>query len=198
MESIIRDYILKQIIDSQQMLTAIKQDNSLILTMETITKSCITCFQRGGKILLAGNGGSAAQAQHIAAEFVGRFAIERHGLSAIALTTDTSVLTSIGNDYGYEYIFARQLQALGKFGDVFIGFSTSGSSKNILRALEQARNLGMICVGMAGKNAGLMSNLCDLLIEIPQTDTAKIQEGHLVVGHILCGLVEASIAKLIV
>jgi D-sedoheptulose 7-phosphate isomerase len=152
-------------------------------------------MKQGGKILLAGNGGSAADAQHIAGEFVSRFAFDRPGLPAIALTTDSSILTAIGNDYGYEKLFARQVQALGQKGDVFIAYSTSGKSPNILFALQEARARGLVCVGLTGNLGGPMSEICDHLLEVPSPDTPKIQEGHLVLGHILCGLVENEIFK---
>jgi D-sedoheptulose 7-phosphate isomerase len=141
-------------------------------------------------VLLAGNGGSAADAQHIAAEFVSRFAVDRPGLSAIALTTDTSILTAIGNDYGYEKLFARQLQALGNKGDVFIAYSTSGKSPNILLALQEAQTRGLTTIGLTGNRRGPMVDHCEYCLAVPSSDTPKIQEGHLVLGHILCGLVE--------
>jgi D-sedoheptulose 7-phosphate isomerase len=146
---------------------------------------------------LAGNGGSAADAQHIAGEFVSRFAFDRPGLPAVALTTDSSILTAIGNDYGYEKLFARQVQALGQKGDVFIAYSTSGKSPNILLALEEARSRGLVCVGLTGNRGGPMGEICHHLLEVPSSDTPKIQEGHLVLGHILCGLVENAIFKVI-
>ena len=152
-------------------------------------------MQSGGKVLLAGNGGSAADAQHIAGEFVSRFAFDRPGLPAIALTTDTSILTAIGNDYGYERLFARQVQAHGSEGDVFIGYSTSGKSPNVLHAFEEARSLGLVCIGLTGNRGGPMRELCDYLLEVPSADTPKIQEGHLILGHILCGLAEDEIFK---
>jgi len=163
--------------------------------LEQAAAACIKSLREGGKILLAGNGGSAADAQHIAGEFVSRFAFDRPGLPAIALTTDTSILTAIGNDYGYEKLFARQVQALGQQGDVFIGYSTSGQSPNVLLALEEARLNGLICIGLTGNRGGPMRKLCDHLLEVPSADTPKIQEGHLVLGHILCGLVENAIFK---
>lgn len=161
--------------------------------IEIAAMACIDSLRRGGKILLAGNGGSAAQAQHMAGELMGRFAFDRPGLSAISLTADTTVMTAIGNDYGYEHIFSRQVQAHGNKGDVFIGFSTSGQSPNILMAFEEARACGLICIGFTGNKGGPMRELCDYLIEIQSDETPRIQEGHLVLGHILCGLVEKSI-----
>ena len=190
-----KHYISAQINEAQQVMSAMLADDSLILTLQAAASACIASLQQGGKILLAGNGGSAADAQHIAGEFVSRFAFDRPGLPAIALTTDSSILTAIGNDYGYEKLFARQVQAHGNKGDVFIGYSTSGMSPNIMRALKESRERGLICIGLTGNRGGQMQSLCDYLIEIPSGDTPKVQEGHLVVGHILCGLVERAIFK---
>lgn len=143
--------------------------------------------------MLAGNGGSAADAQHIAGELVSRFAFDRPGLSAFALTTDTSILTAIGNDYGYERLFARQIQSHGQKGDIFIAYSTSGKSPNILLALKEARERGLSCIGLTGNRGGAMIDLCHHILEVPSGDTPKIQEGHLVLGHTLCGLIENAI-----
>lgn len=188
-------FIVDQIFEAQQVMAAMVADKRLILTLKAAADACIHSLQSGGKILLAGNGGSAADAQHIAGEFVSRFMFDRPGLSAIALTTDTSILTAIGNDYGYENLFARQVQAHGKKGDIFIGYSTSGTSPNILSALEEGRSHGLLCIGLTGNHGGPMGELCDYLLEVPSAITPKIQEGHAVLGHILCGLVESSIFK---
>jgi len=188
-------YIAAQIAEAQRVMTAMLADKTLSSTMEKAAQACITCMNQNGKILLAGNGGSAADAQHIAGEFVSRFAFDRPGLSAFALTTDTSILTAVGNDYGYEKLFSRQVQSHGKPGDIFIGYSTSGKSPNILRAFEEARSLGLVTIGLTGNRGGPMRELCDYLFEVPSSDTPKIQEGHLVLGHILCGLVENAIFK---
>ncbi len=190
-----KNYIFNQISEARNVMSAMQEDSALWMTMEAVALACIASIQGGGKILLAGNGGSAADAQHIAGELVSRFAFDRPALSAIALTTDTSILTSIGNDYGYEKLFARQVQAHGHKGDVFIGYSTSGKSPNILYAFEEARTKGMVCVGLTGNRGGSMRELCHFLLEVPSADTPKIQEGHLVLGHILCGLVENAIFK---
>lgn len=190
-----KDYISAQISEAESVMSAMLAAPALLTAVESSAKACIACLQSGGKILLAGNGGSAADAQHIAGEFVSRFAFDRPGLPAIALTTDTSILTAIGNDYGYEALFARQVQAHGNKGDIFIGYSTSGKSPNILCAFEEARARGLICVGLAGNRGGPMRELCDFLLEVPSAVTPKIQEGHLVLGHILCGLVENAIFK---
>jgi D-sedoheptulose 7-phosphate isomerase len=147
-------------------------------------------LRQGGKIMLCGNGGSAADAQHIAAEFVSRFNFDRPGLAAFALTTDTSALTAIGNDYGYERLFSRQVQAVGRAGDLFIGISTSGRSPNVVNALKECRANGIATVGLVGRNGRDMAPLCDHALCMPSDETPKIQEGHIVVGHIICGLVE--------
>jgi len=188
-------YISAQIAEAQGIMTAMLADAPLLARVQLAAQACIDCMKAGGKLLLAGNGGSAADAQHIAGEFVSRFAFDRPGLPAIALTTDTSILTAIGNDYGYEKLFARQVQAHGQQGDVFIGYSTSGKSPNVLLALEEARSRGLICIGLTGNRGGAMGELCDHLLEVPSADTPKIQEGHLVLGHILCGLVENALFK---
>ena len=175
-------------------MTTMLEDQGLMSNLELATQSCIQCLRNSGKILLAGNGGSAADAQHIAGELVSRFAYDRDGLPAIALTTDSSIMTAIGNDYGYEMLFARQVQAHGCKGDVFIGYSTSGESPNILKAFEVARDKGLVCIGLTGERRnGHMMNLCDYQLNVPSSDTPKIQEGHLVLGHIICGLIEADI-----
>ena len=189
------NYISAQIAEAQRVMGAMLEDKRMSATMEKAANACIACMNQGGRILLAGNGGSAADAQHIAGEFVSRFAFDRPGLSAFALTTDTSILTAIGNDYGYEKLFSRQVQAHGKPGDILIGYSTSGKSPNILKAFEEARSLGMINIGMTGNRGGPMHDLCDFVFAVPSADTPKIQEGHLVLGHILCGLVESAIFK---
>ena len=190
-----KNYISRQIAEAQRVMAAMLTEDTLLETLEAASRACIACLQSGGKLLLAGNGGSAADAQHIAGEFVSRFAFDRPGLAAIALTTDTSILTAIGNDYGYEKLFARQVQALGQKGDVFIGYSTSGQSPNVLLALKEARLCGLICIGLTGNRGGPMRELCDYVLEVPSSDTPKIQEGHLVLGHILCGLVENAIFR---
>ena len=148
------------------------------------------CFQQGNKVLLFGNGGSAADAQHIAAEFVGRFVLERKPLPAIALTTDTSALTAIGNDYGYEQVFARQVAGLGTAGDVAIGISTSGRSPSVLAGIQAAKERGMKTIGLTGGQGGLLAGMADIAIVVPTRNTARMQECHLAIEHILCELVE--------
>jgi D-sedoheptulose 7-phosphate isomerase len=187
------DYVVRMLAEAQQVVGAMSCDKELIGRVGVIAEVCVSSLRSGGKLLLAGNGGSAADAQHIAGELVSRFAYDRPGLAAVALTTDTSILTAIGNDYGYDRLFARQIQALGRKGDVFVGYSTSGKSPNILHAFRQARDEGLICVGLTGNRGGPMRELCEHLLEVPSADTPKIQEGHLILGHILCGLIEKAI-----
>jgi len=150
-------------------------------------------FKADHKLLLAGNGGSAADAQHIASEFVGQFSGDRPGLPAMALTTDTSILTSVGNDYGFRNLFSRQVETAGQAGDVFLGISTSGSSENILQAMRAAREGGVSTIGLTGQGGGSMDELCDLCIRVPSEHTPRIQEVHILLGHILCTLVEQSL-----
>jgi D-sedoheptulose 7-phosphate isomerase len=147
----------------------------------------------GKKVLLCGNGGSAADAQHIAAEFVGRYETERRALPSVALTTDTSALTALGNDYGYERVFARQVEALANKDDVLIGISTSGNSPNVLAALEKAREIGCVNIGMTGAKGGKMIDLCDAVLRVPSERTARIQEAHITVAHIWCEYIDAQV-----
>ena len=156
-----------------------------------MAEAIITALRNGNKVLFAGNGGSAADAQHLAAELVGRFAYDRPGLPAIAVTTDTSALTAIGNDYGYDQVFSRQVEALGVRGDVFIGITTSGKSPNILKALEAARSRGVTTVGWTGRVAPeQFQALSDMVLTIDADTTARVQQGHMIVGHIVCALIE--------
>jgi D-sedoheptulose 7-phosphate isomerase len=158
-----------------------------------IAERVVETFRRGGKLLLCGNGGSAADAQHIAAEFVSRFRRERHGLPAIALTTDTSILTAISNDYGYERVFARQVEALGRPGDMVIGISTSGISASVIAAMRAARNGGMATVGFTGASGGTLVDHVDLCLCVPSHNTARIQEVHITVAHTVCEIVERTL-----
>lgn len=187
----VKNYIKNEIIKTQDVCKKIIEDQLIMTEIETISSSLVNCLNNGNKILLMGNGGSAADAQHIAAEYVSRFNFDRPGLSAVALTTDTSALTAIGNDYGFDMVFSRQIQAIANKDDVVIAYSTSGKSKNIINALQEAKNKGLITVGMTGASKdNLMNKYSDYLINIPSENTAKIQEGHAIVGHIICGLVE--------
>ncbi len=176
------------------LLQALAADSRLVDEIERAAETIVAALNSGRKVLFLGNGGSAADAQHLAAELVGRLAIERAALPALALTADTSVLTALGNDYGFDQVFARQVEAHGQAGDVLIAISTSGRSKNVLTALEAARGRGMRTIGLAGGSGGDMAELCDTCLKMPSRETQKIQEAHIVVGHIICGLVEQAIA----
>jgi len=158
--------------------------------VEIATQLCIDSLKNGGKILIFGNGGSAADAQHIAAEMVGRYKVERKGLPAIALTTDTSALTSIGNDYGFNHVFDRQVEALANKGDVAIGISTGGSSGNVISALKLAKEMGCKAIGFSGRDGGEMNTVCDVNLVVPAEDTPRIQEMHIVIGHTICHLID--------
>jgi len=164
-------------------------------SVEVAAKLCIDCLKNGNKILLFGNGGSAADAQHFAAELVGRYKTERKGLAAIALTTDTSALTAIGNDYGYDRVFDRQVEALANTGDVAIGISTGGSSANVASALKLAKDLDCKTIGFSGRGGGEMNELCDINIVVPAQDTARIQEMHIVIGHTICHLIDLAFSE---
>ncbi|MBK9579566.1 MAG: D-sedoheptulose 7-phosphate isomerase [Fibrobacterota bacterium] len=188
-----KDVITKQIRESIEVKQRLLEDVSIQDRIHQAAEAMISAYRAGKKTLLAGNGGSAADAQHIAGEFVSRFYFDRPGLPSIALTTDTSILTAIGNDYGYEKVFARQVQAQGAHGDVFVGISTSGNSPNIIQALHTCTEKGILKIGFTGAGGGKMSGLCDICIEIPSRETPRIQEAHILVGHILCCLVEEAI-----
>ena len=184
MNSIIHQEFLEHINTGQKAMKSISKD------IEIAAITCIDTLKNDGKILILGNGGSAADAQHIAAELVGRYKNERKGLAAIALTTDTSIITSISNDYGYENVFERQIQALANEKDVVIGISTGGTSKNVINALSLASSLGCKIIGLSGKNGGEMNTICDVNIVVPSEDTPRIQEIHILIGHIICHLID--------
>lgn len=185
--------IRNSIFETINTMESVLNNEDLLIQIQSASNQCINAFKNGKKILLAGNGGSAADAQHIAGEFVSRFNFDRPGLPAIALTTDTSILTAIGNDYGYQNLFSRQIQAIANSGDIFIAYSTSGNSLNIINALKEAKKMGVICIGLTGGRGGQMDGLCDILLAMPSMLTPKIQEAHLVVGHIICGIAEEQI-----
>lgn len=155
---------------------------------------CLQGLGQGRKIVFMGNGGSAADSQHLAAEFVGRFVKERKGLPAIALTTDTSILTAVGNDYGFDTVFSRQVEALVRAGDVVVGLSTSGNSPNVVKALELAKQSGATTIGLTGRGGGKMAAICDLCIQVPSDVTARIQEAHIFIGHMVCALVDKGVS----
>lgn len=176
-----------EILESLQVL---QTDASLLAAFAAVSNACRSACCNQRKILIAGNGGSAADAQHFAGELVSRFYFDRPALAAIALTTDTSVLTAVGNDYGYEDVFSRQIQALGVAGDVFIAISTSGNSPNILKALAQARQQELTTIGLTGRSGGKMKAMCDICLCAPSDSTPRIQECHLVLEHALCACIE--------
>ena len=176
-------------------LQAVAHDPLLLRLIVEIAHAIETSMRTGGKLLIAGNGGSAADAQHLAAEFLSRFLVDRRPLPAVAITTDTSVLTALGNDYGYEHVFERQVLGLGRPGDVFLAISTSGRSPNVLRALEAARNLGLVTVGFSGAAETSMRALCRHFLAVTSSETAIVQQIHMVAGHAICALVERALAQ---
>jgi len=180
--------IRKQLQDHRALIELLERDMApMIAEMGSLISAALT---NGNKLLVMGNGGSAADSQHFVAEIVGRFKMERKALPAVALSTDTSILTAIGNDYGFDSIFSRQVEALAAPGDIVVGLSTSGNSPNVLKALNAARELGCRTIGLLGKDGGSIRAACDLALVMPSTDTPRIQEGHITVIHIVCDLVE--------
>lgn len=190
-----KDFITNYISDSIRAKENILSNPELVLRIEKASKLIIESYKNGGKVLTAGNGGSAADAQHIAAEFVSKFLIERPALSAISLGTNTSILTSIGNDYDHEIVFARQIQAHGRKGDIFIAISTSGNSKNIVKAAQTAQELGLKVIGLIGQKPSKLDEYCDVAIKVPSEKTPIIQESHIMIAHIICALVEKEVNK---
>jgi D-sedoheptulose 7-phosphate isomerase len=184
------DLFAKTIAEHIKVIQALHQDHSII---ERIASKMSAAILRGDKILWCGNGGSAADSQHLAAELVSRFLKERRGLPSIALTANTSILTAIGNDYGYEVVFRRQVEALCNAGDVLVGISTSGNSRNVCLALEKAREIGAYTVAFTGKNGGGLARVADDALQIPSSETPRIQEGHILCGHMLCDYIEQSL-----
>ena len=186
MKTFIENYIQK----SKETKELILTNASIISEIEKIASVIIEAYKNRKKVLTAGNGGSAGDAQHLAAELVSKFLLERPALSAIALTTNTSILTSVGNDYDHELVFARQISAHANKGDVFIAISTSGESKNILRAVEEAKKRGMTVIGLTGQKAASIDKMCDYLIKVPSAETPIIQESHLMLEHLICAIIE--------
>lgn len=182
--------ILQTSIDTKE---KVLQDEALLATIGEVVDACTRAFEAGNKVLFCGNGGSAADAQHLAAEFSGRFYTDRNPLPSEALHCNTSYITAVGNDYGYENVYSRAVKGHGKAGDILVGLSTSGNSENILRAFDVAHELGMKTVGFTGQTGGKMAPKSDYLINIPSSDTPRIQECHITVGHIVCQLVEAKL-----
>ena len=185
-----QDEIRISLMATRQVMEDMLADSALQQQLVKAVDCCVNALKSGGKLMFVGNGGSAAEAQHLSAEMVGRFLQERQPLPSIALTTDTSAVTAIGNDYGYEHVFSRQVQALGRRGDVLIAMSTSGRSKNIVLAMQAARSAGISTIGLTGIHPRDMGELADVSLKVPSSHTPQIQEGHLVLGHLLCGMVE--------
>lgn len=188
-----QNYILQQFEETQKVTAALIKDSAFLALIDQVSNICVAAYQKGGRILAAGNGGSAADAQHIVAELVSRFYFDRPALAAEALTVNTSILTAIGNDYGYELLFSRQIEANARLGDIFFALSTSGNSPNILKAIEAAKKIGVIVVGLTGEKGGKMAALCDYCFRAPSSETPRIQEVHIKVGHIICALIEEKI-----
>jgi D-sedoheptulose 7-phosphate isomerase len=184
--------IIRNAISAHQAVIA--QIETLAPQIEIFSQKMVEYLSSGGKIVWMGNGGSAADSQHLAAEIVVRYQTERRGLASMALTTDTSILTAASNDYGFEYVYARQVEALCHANDLVVGISTSGNSPNVLRAIEAAKLLGAYTVGMTGSSGGKLAELCDLTIAVPSPVTARVQEAHILIGHMLCEMLDAAFA----
>jgi D-sedoheptulose 7-phosphate isomerase len=184
MENLIKSYIKENIEIKRKIL------ENQVVDISKIVEKFIDCLKSGNKILICGNGGSAADSQHFAAELIGRYKLERRSLPAISLTTDTSILTAIGNDYGYDKVFSRQVEGLGEKGDILIGISTSGNSQNILEAYDVAKSKGVTCIGLLGNSGGKLKELSDLEFTVPSDNTPRIQETHILVIHTICEIME--------
>ncbi len=185
-----KNYIKEQIKKSYETKQAIYENDDLLSKIEEVSKLCVELYKGSNKTILAGNGGSAADAQHIAAEMVGRYGFDRPSLPSLALTTDTSALTAIGNDYGYDKVFSRQIEGMGQKGDLFIGISTSGNSANLLEAFKSAKSKGITTVALVGKDGGEMAKSADISLVVPSNSTPRIQESHILIGHIICDIIE--------
>lgn len=190
MKNFIQRLIKEQVAESVLVKQALADSPEAMTAIQRAAQKCVAVYQRGNKILIAGNGGSAADAQHMAAELSGRFNFDRPGIPAIALTANSSAITAIANDYGYEKVFSRQAQAYGVPGDLFVGISTSGNSKNILMAIDECQQQGMETIGLTGLAGGTMAQACDVCIQIPSKSTPRVQECHILIVHMLCAVVE--------
>lgn len=186
----LQNFVRKRIEESIRVKELISKDNELLKTIAEVSLIIAETYKKAGKVLLCGNGGSAADAQHIAAELSGRFYMDREPLFAEALHVNTSYLTAVANDYSFDEVYSRLVKAMGRAGDVLIGISTSGNSKNVVSAIQTANQMGLITVGLTGKTGGKMSNLCKYIIKVPSEDTPIIQEAHIMIGHIICHIVE--------
>lgn len=186
----LKNYVRQQLLDAAKLQQAVFESDDLHQALASASELAIQTYRNKCKMLFAGNGGSAADAQHLAAEMVSRFNFDRPALPALALNTNTSTGTSIGNDYGYENLFSRQIEAFGIRGDLFVALSTSGNSPNIIKALEAAKTKGLVTLGLTGESGGKMKGLCDHIIRVPSRHTPRIQEIHILMGHIICAAVE--------
>lgn len=193
MDSIIKQFINAEIHNCCQVQQRLLEDVKTIEMIEKVSSICVDVYRRGNKTLIAGNGGSASDAEHMAAELSGRFNFDRPGIPSIALTANTSAITAIGNDYGYDKVFSRQIQGLGVEGDLFLGISTSGNSVNVVAAVEAAREKGMITVGLTGMGGNKLAEIADYCIQVPSSSTPRIQECHILVIHTICSIVEESL-----
>lgn len=184
------DLVREKLLEGMGVIESVARDAELHATLAAAAETTAEALLAGRKLMVAGNGGSAADAQHLVAEFVSRLVDDRPAMRAVALTTDTSILTAVGNDYGFEQLFARQIEALGQPGDIFLGISTSGNSPNVLRALERCHEMGIVTIGLTGRSGGKMPPLCDYCLMMPSETTMYIQQAHLALEHIFCLLVE--------
>ena len=184
------EYIKKEVAASAETKQKILKDETFIAKIAEVAQACLDVYHNNKKTMLAGNGGSAADAQHIAAELVGRYGFDRPSIPSLALTTDSSNLTAIGNDYGFERVFSRQVEGMGQEGDLFIGISTSGNSQNIINAFESAKAKGITTVALTGRDGGKMAQMADYALIVPSNATPRIQESHILIGHILCDIIE--------
>ena len=185
-----RDQIKSWITESAGVKQAMLADDQLLSRLEQVSNLFIKCFQKSGKVLFCGNGGSAADAQHISAELSGRYKLDRKPLFAEALHVNSSFMTAVANDYAYDEVYARMVEAAGRTGDILVAISTSGNSSNVIKAIQRAKGAGMTVVGMTGSTGGEMKDLCDVLLNVPSTNTPRIQEAHILMGHIICELTE--------
>lgn len=185
-----KELIVSRLLETSWILKSLSENAKLVEKIQNAAMKILEALEKGNKVLFCGNGGSAADAQHLAAELLGKFLIDRSPLPAIALTTNTSVLTAVANDYSFDDVFVRQVKGLGKSGDVLVGISTSGNSRNVLRAIEYAKSVGIFTVGLTGEDGGKMKEFVDVLINVPSKLTPHIQEAHIVIGHIICEIVE--------
>lgn len=187
--------IVERIKKSIEVKNLIIENNSILNNIDNIVNDIVNTYKNNGKVLFCGNGGSASDAQHLAAELSGRFYFDRPPLFAEALHVNTSYITAVANDYSYDVVYSRLVKAFGKAGDILIAFSTSGNSKNIVEAVKEANNIGMITIGFTGEKGGLLKDICKYLINVPSNDTPRIQESHIMIGHIICEMVENKIFK---